>query len=165
MIKGMSNQREPLSGKVAKASVALDRASGEPDPFLALAGLLDSGVNYTDFAPLMAKRTELSDQIRDAWAQKHELTRCDGRQTWMRLIKRSHIPVLHESLPHDDHCSLWQRGSTPIAWVSQPYGVYDVAEMVAAAERHGLEFTISARSWWYPGATLLVVWTKAGVSL
>ncbi len=75
----------------------------------------------------------------------------------------SNLIHLGEQLPAADHLSEWKRDGKTAAITSQPYGVSyrSLKEMVAYCERNGLEADIEAGSWWFPGSTVLIVYTKA----
>ena len=62
----------------------------------------------------------------------------------------------------DDHSSLWNRERKPWAYISQPYHLdtHDLREIVARCD-HGLTAIVRADvSWYFPGGTLAVIWTR-----
>ncbi len=82
-----------------------------------------------------------------------------GSREWNKF-HRDHFGGNGFRLPGDDHESLWRKEGE-FRRVSQPYhlSTEDAANMVAAAEEHGMSFTISpGGSWYFPGATMLVGW-------
>ncbi len=79
---------------------------------------------------------------------------------WRRLIGERPIEARYD--PVDDHCSLWNRERKPWAYISQPYHLetHDLREIVARCD-HGLTATVRADvSWYFPGGTLAVIWTR-----
>lgn len=58
----------------------------------------------------------------------------------------------------NDHVSLWLRNGKPHVYVSQPYGLTlsDMRALVQFCDAHGLDAAVSARSWRFPGSTLLI---------
>ena len=62
------------------------------------------------------------------------------------------------SMPAQYHLSQWNAEGKAVAVVSQPYGLgYEaMKETVEFCERHGLEADVSAESWHFSGATVLV---------
>jgi hypothetical protein len=99
-----------------------------------------------------------------AWGRRRGLTMANPGSEWWRMLGQRSRGYCPDRLPGDDHVSLWLRGRKPEVYVSQPYGLSAalVAEMLRAAERYGLEFTISTwPAWWNPGAVLFVEWRCA----
>ncbi len=70
---------------------------------------------------------------------------------------------LEKSLPAADHLSEWIQDGKTIAITSQPYGCswQSLREIVAYCNENGLEAEIEAGSWWFPGRTVLITFTKA----
>lgn len=57
-----------------------------------------------------------------------------------------------------DHARGWIKDGRLACITGEPYGISneEIAELLADAERFGFEFWVSARSWHYPGATILI---------
>jgi len=109
--------------------------------------------------------------LRARWAEARGLSQVK-HGNWAKLIGKQEIVGVpgaryYGGLPGDDHCSLWVRGKRPMAWVSQPYHLYPdtLRAMLAAADKYGLDFTVTTGSWWYPGRTLFVEWHRKGDGL
>lgn len=85
-----------------------------------------------------------------------------NKKSWRVLIGKK--PNLHEEdrLPGDDHTELWVNGAKQ-TYVSHPYHLTleTMREIVAMCDEHGLECTVDASSWYYPGGTIKLEWTKA----
>lgn len=83
------------------------------------------------------------------------LGRLLGKRCYQYRGGRTDVPC---RLPGSDHYNLWLREGKPFLYTSEPYGLLmeDVEEMLAVCKAHGLTFDISAGSFYFPGATLLV---------
>lgn len=97
-----------------------------------------------------------ADDLKAAFAE-HLTT---GRKSWRRLIGKEGKPG--DQLPGDDHIELWVNGSE-LTYESHPYGLSlgTLREMIAACDQHGLNLTVSGASWYFPGSTLCVRYTRA----
>jgi hypothetical protein len=80
-----------------------------------------------------------------------------SREGW--LINRSHA--------WDDHGDVWHRDRRPIVYTSQPYGEPPRDVLDALTTRFALDIDVRppSESWYYPGATSLVIfratqWTR-----
>jgi hypothetical protein len=100
----------------------------------------------------------------DAHAEvlKAEIAISLGRQqrdtkAWFRLIGMPRDA--DHRLPGDDHVELWS-SAAGLRYVSHPYtlDLDTLRAMVAFADEHGLEISISGSSWYYPGRTLSILW-------
>lgn len=80
-----------------------------------------------------------------------------GIKSWKRLFGCS--PKADDGLPGDDHVELWS-SDEGMRYVSHPYDLdfETLKEMVHVADEHGLEFSVSGTSWYYPGRTMRVLW-------
>ena len=106
-----------------------------------------------------------ADDCKGEWAQTAGLKKASGRDWWGRLIGLQPEPDrVYESLPRDDHVSLWTKDGKPAVYVSQPdnLGLGDLRGIVAACDRYGLDLSVSAGSWYFPGSTLMVEYRQAG---
>ena len=83
-----------------------------------------------------------------------------GRKSWRRLVGKQGEPG--DQLPGDDHVGLWVNDGE-LTYISQPYGLTldKLKEIVAVCEESGLKVTIGGGSWYYPGSTIVVEYTKA----
>jgi hypothetical protein len=106
--------------------------------------------------------------LKAEWAEREGLVQANGRMTYQRLFGRVG-DVSDWQLPYDDHVSMWRRptdrGHKISRWISQPYPLSAKAlnEMHEAAQRLGLEFSISNwPAWHYPGSVLFVEWRLIG---
>lgn len=84
------------------------------------------------------------------------------RGTTYSLI-RSDADALADQLPHDffDHPYFYRTGGKAVAIAAHLYG-FDPQALAAFATENGLSWeTPDFPSWWYPGATRIVVFTKA----
>lgn len=100
-----------------------------------------------------------ADDLKDAMGERlgKETT---GRKSWRRLIAQTGKPG--DRLPGDDHVELWVKDGL-ITYVSHPYGLTlgALKEIVSLCEEHGLEISIHAGSWYFPGNTIVAEYTKA----
>lgn len=72
------------------------------------------------------------------------------------------IHLHNESLPAADHLAEWEKDGKTTAITSQPYGISFSAlkAIVRYCEQNNFEAEIDAGSWWFPGRTVLIVFTK-----
>lgn len=81
-----------------------------------------------------------------------------------RLIDRNGIKASDKYLrpPGDDHGTLFVRGKTVVAYISEPYQVSSstAKKIVEFCELYQLEFEITSLSTWYPGQTLAVLYWR-----
>lgn len=108
---------------------------------------------------LEAEQKALHDALIAEFARSHGLTCCRGWPDWWRIIGAKP----HPNLPEDDHGELFARDGKPAVYVAHIYGPLSDARLGAmtdAATRYGLKFTIDPMSWYYPGATMRVIWTR-----
>jgi hypothetical protein len=116
----------------------------------------------------VAESNRLRAALKAQWAEREGLVEAGGRMTYQRLFGR--IGDIGDwQLPYDDHVSMWRRptdrGSKISHWISQPYPLSAAAlkDMYEAAQRLGLEFSISTwPAWHYPGSVLFVEWRISG---
>lgn len=61
--------------------------------------------------------------------------------------------------PHSDHADLWLRDGEPAAFTMHLYDVDQevLDDVLAFADTHGLEVSVEAGSWYFPGRTTLIV--------
>ena len=61
------------------------------------------------------------------------------------------------------HTTLWLVDGQARILITQPYSVRpcEMPKMHDFAERHGLTFSVSGFSWYYPGRTLMIQWEAA----
>lgn len=98
-------------------------------------------------------------EMRKAWALMNDVVLAE-KGTWDKFCgKRETFSYAH----FIDHAEFWRRGRDLIYCTSQPYDL-DIKEMDKAAAAFGLKYTVNSRtlSWYYPHATYLVIWEKAG---
>jgi len=113
------------------------------------------------------KKLDLNEQtpaFADAHADalKTEVAKWLGQQqrntgSWFKLLG---IPQdVDRRLPGDDHVELWSSGEGQ-RYVSHPYklDLDTLRAMVAFADEHDLDISISGSSWYYPGRTLSILW-------
>lgn len=83
-----------------------------------------------------------------------------GRKSWRRLLGKQGEPG--DEMPGDDHVELWVKDGE-LTYVSQPYGLTldKLKKIVSLCDEHGLNVTIGGGSWYYPGSTIVVTYTKA----
>ena len=85
---------------------------------------------------------------------------------WGWLLRKRQPDWSSHGVPGDDHVEYWERDGSRFR-ISHPYGLgwHDLRELVRFCEANGLRVSIDARSWYYHGATLLVVMQKDEVPL
>lgn len=85
-----------------------------------------------------------------------------GKGQWKRLIGGKPNPDQTDQLPADDHTELWNKDGT-VSYVSHPYDLRldDLRAIVEACDEHGLTCHVDARSWYYPGGTIRLLWELA----
>lgn len=82
-----------------------------------------------------------------------------GRKSWRRVLGMNGKPG--DELPADDHVELWVKGDK-ITYISHPYqlSLEKVRSIVEACDQHGLDAVFGGMSWYFPGSTLRVEYTK-----
>jgi len=67
-------------------------------------------------------------------------------------------------VPGSDHVTFWRREGAPPIYVSQPYALTlsDTRDLVAYADRHNLDVTVSPYSFYFPGETLMIKVQRRG---
>ncbi len=67
-------------------------------------------------------------------------------------------------VPHQDHCTFWNKNGKPYCIVNQPYGfsLEDMREAVACADKYGLDVCVSSWPSWHYEGVVSVIWTVKG---
>jgi hypothetical protein len=99
------------------------------------------------------------DERKKKWAESHGLTEAKTPNIKRLIGKCSGTP----RVPGADHSSLWLKDGQPYAYVIQPYELSDsnIKELKGFCDENSLKLNIRAwESWYFPGASLLVVLTR-----
>lgn len=61
-----------------------------------------------------------------------------------------------------DHTTLWQQGGKPKLLVTQPYQISkdQLKKLIEHCDQYGIDFSIDARSFYFPGSTIRIVFKK-----
>src|SRR5947209_5818372 len=114
----------------------------------------------------------VSDAMRKEWAEQSGLDQVEGGHEWfVRFLGKTCICMaggecgladeealgLHD-WPNLDHNSYWEGQEGRQVLIAQPYrlALDEMRSLVECADRHDLTVGVSARSFYYPGESLLI---------
>ena len=102
----------------------------------------------------------LADDLRASHARR--LGDCRRQPKTWRILVGKRPAELDNRLPGDDHIELWHSDRV-LTYVSHPYelDLEKLRAIVVACERYGLEASVHGDSWYYPGRTFRVEYTRA----
>ena len=106
-----------------------------------------------------------SDTLEEEFIKEHHLDgKSEGRACITRLFEEDcyhFLPYGSNEYPHDmpnrDHVDLWLRDGDPVIYTAHLYDLNECREDIEEfASEHGLTVSFDAKSWHYPGRTILV---------
>lgn len=116
--------------------------------------------------PDAAYAAAVVDEIKKTWAARWRLK--ESRTVpgcYHRLLGDTSCQWACRDLPLVDHHSLWNRDGQPFVFVYHPYTELDTDSMrtlLRMSDEMGLEFRLSAESWYFPSRTLMIMVIRRG---
>ncbi len=115
----------------------------------------------------------MSDVDRKEWAECNGFVQVEGGHEWfVRFLGKTCICMTGGDcglaaweplrVPYLDHTSYWQGEDGRKVLVAQPYGLRDLRELGAWADRHDLTIKVSAWSFYFPGRSLMIEVQRRG---
>jgi len=115
----------------------------------------------------------MSDALRTEWAEDNGLVQVEGGHEWfVRFLGKTCICMsggecgLAEcealGVPSLDHMSYWEAEDGRLVLVAQPYGLPNMRELEAWADRYDLLISVTVWSFYFPGRSLQIEVQRRG---
>lgn len=102
--------------------------------------------------------------LRSEFAQRHDLRPGSGHACARMLTEGARHGGYCLGDPVREHCEIFMQGVDAKLYVAQPYGPLrggKLRDLLAFSDENGLDVSVAAGSWHFPGRTLMVAFRKS----